>query len=119
MFNVTSKFNLEELFSLALSTPPDAEGCNSIADEIVQNTGYKEGFSTLITDYARNDPSKLILECSFLGQDCLIDLRPINTVSGVCFTFNGPNSGPIRKVSGTGPRHARFTTAAVEWCTVF
>ena len=33
-----------------------------------------------------------------------MDLRPINTVIGVCFTFNGPSSGPVRKVSGTGPR---------------
>lgn len=101
-FNIKEK--LEDLFSLALATPPDTDGCNSIANEIVQQTNYQDGFSTLITDVARNDPSKLILQCSFLGQDCLQDLRPINTVSGVCFTFNGPNSGPVRKVSGTGAR---------------
>ena len=65
---------------------------------------YNRGFSSLINQDARNDPRVLLRECSFLGRDCLDSLTEINTVSGVCFTFNGPSTQPGRTVSGSGPR---------------
>ena len=95
---------LVEMFDYAQppNVPPLTE-CISIANEITSNTGFDIGFGNLILDVAKNDPIGLIEQCFFEGDDCTNDLEIVNTISGVCFTFNGPNktAKPLN-VQGTG-----------------
>ncbi len=95
----------EEMLFYA-SRPSLTADCISIADEISSSTSFDIGFGKLISDVAKNDPISLIEECSFQGEDCKGDLETINTVSGVCFTFNGPKkTAKPHKVQGTGVLH--------------
>ncbi|XP_064390516.1 acid-sensing ion channel 4-B-like [Halichondria panicea] len=84
------------------NVPPLTE-CISIANEITSNTGFDIGFGNLILDVAKNDPIGLIEQCSFQGNNCTNDLEIVNTISGVCFTFNGlKKTAKPHKVQGTG-----------------
>ena len=95
---------LEALFAYAQETPPNSDNCEARAQNIMDKTNYQGGFSSLLTDLARNNPTDLVIKCSFQGENCKDDLVPINTISGECFTFNGPSSNPPQKVQGTGVR---------------
>ncbi len=87
------------------NVPPLTE-CISIANDISSRTGFDVGFGNLILGVAKNDLIGLIAKCSFQGDDCTNDLEIINTVSGVCFTFNGPKeTANPHKVQGTGVLH--------------
>ena len=84
------------------NVPPLTE-CISIANEITSDTGFDIGFGNLILDLAKNDPISLIEQCFFEGNNCTNDLKIVNTISGVCFTFNGPNkTAKSLNVRGTG-----------------
>ena len=95
---------LEDLFAYAQETPPNSARCEATAQNIIERTGYRGGFSSLITETARNDPLDLVLRCSFQGRNCKEELVPINTISGACFIFNGPSSDQPHTVQGTGVR---------------
>ncbi len=107
--NQVPQYNLQKqlstLFETASlpNTPPLAQ-CVSVANEIANRTGRNISFGNLVSDTARNDPGKLIVACSFQGENCINDLETIDTISGVCFTFNGPNTKTPRTVQGTGVR---------------
>ena len=102
-YDVSSKLN--ELFIAARSTPPNEQGCKDIAREAVQNIdpAYNVNFGGLTT-FARFYPKNLILSCSYIGEDCINSFTPVNTVEGVCFTFNGPDTEARRKANATGVR---------------
>ncbi len=85
---------------------PPLTKCISIAKEISSRIGLDIGFGNLILNVAKNDPISLIEKCYFEGNDCRKDLEIINTVSGVCFTFNGlKEAAKPHKVQGTGVLH--------------
>ena len=84
------------------NVPPLTE-CISIANKITSDTGIDIGFGNLILDLAKNDLISLIEQCFFEGNNCTNDLKIVNTISGVCFTFNGPNkTAKSLNVQGTG-----------------
>ena len=95
-----------EMFDLGRVVSSDRDACNEAAEEALSNITYEYGISKLIAIDAANDPFELIHTCNFLGEDCTKDnsMDIIQTLNGVCLIFNGPNSGPARRVSGTGPR---------------
>ena len=100
--------NLDQLFLSAIGrfgVPLDLPRCRSIANDLTIDTGYDRGFGTLINSDARNDPLQLVSDCTFFGENCMDSLTEIDTISGVCFTFNGPSSETARRAIGTGVRH--------------
>ena len=97
--------NLDDLLISATSIPNDLPGCRNVANQITTDTEYDNGFGTLIIRDARNDPRRLVTECSFFGENCIDSLVEIDTISGVCFTFNGATTTAPRKSIGTGIRN--------------
>ena len=93
--------NLVDFFAEAEGN--NIPGCQSIASNLVSDTGFDVNWGEL-TQLARNDRSALISSCTFAGEDCTNDFTPVNTVAGVCYTFNGPSTQPTRTVRGTGIR---------------
>ena len=97
--------NLIGLFGLATDIPYDLPECRNIANQITADTEYDRGFGNLIINDARNDPRQLVIKCSFFGENCIDSLVEIDTISGVCFTFNGATTTTPRKSTGTGVRN--------------
>ena len=95
---------LLQVFDIAQRVPPDEEGCMNAAQHIASYANYTGGFSQLITKTARVNILDLVELCTFEGENCMDELVTINTVSGVCFTFNGPNTSHPHEVGGTGIR---------------
>ena len=93
--------DLEELFNKVYMFS-NITGCKSVANNLANSTGYNVSWGEL-TYLARYNLSDLIVECSFVGKNCNDDFEPINTVGGVCYTFNGPST-QTRTVQGTGIR---------------
>ena len=94
--------DLRSLFD-AVNVDRNLQRCESVANKLVNNTGLNLNWGELLLR-ARNDPSALISRCAFAGEDCANDFIPVNTVAGVCHTFNGPSTQPTRTVRGTGFR---------------
>ncbi len=100
--NVVNKLTRLFIAGQPPNVPPLTE-CISLANEITSDTGLDIGFGNLILDVAKNDPISLIEQCFFKGDDCTNDLKIVNTISGVCFAFNGPNkTAKSLNVQGTG-----------------
>ena len=93
--------DLEELFNKA-HMHSNIAGCKSVANKLANYTGCNVSWGelTYLTKYNLSD---LIMDCSFVGKNCTDDFEPINTVGGVCYTFNGPST-QTRTVQGTGIR---------------
>ena len=98
-------YNLFNLFNeVQNKNPPNISGCMSFANALISDsTGLNLNWGDL-TYTARNQPSVLITKCTFAGEDCINDFEPVNTVGGVCYTFNGPSSPSTRTVRGIGIR---------------
>ena len=78
--------------------------CKAIANKLARNTGLNISWGEL-TNIASNNFSALLKHCRYGGKSCDFgDFRPISTITGQCYTFNGPNSGPGRMAQGTGVR---------------
>ena len=79
-------------------------GCKSIANVLVRDIGNLSWGQ--LTTSAENDLAALLLNCSYAGEKCSAnDFRPINTVTGRCYTFNRPDaSQQARTARGTGLR---------------
>ena len=79
-------------------------GCESIARDIVRDTGINLSFGK-IGNLTKNDFNELLLKCTFRGKKCFAnDFKPIATVGGICYTFNGPSTPLPRTSRGTGIR---------------
>ena len=87
----------------AVNVNRNLQSCESVASKIVNDTGFNLNWGELLLR-ARNDRSSLISHCTFAGEDCTNEFTPVNTVAGVCYTFNGPSTQPTRTVRGTGIR---------------
>ena len=94
--------DLRSLFD-AVNVNRDLQSCESVASKLVNDTGLNLNWGELLL-HARNDRSTLISRCTYAGEDCANDFIPVNTVAGVCYTFNGPSTQPTRTVRGTGFR---------------
>ena len=94
--------DMRSLFD-AVNVNRDLQTCESVATKIVNDTGLNLNWGELLLR-ARNDRSALISSCTFVGKDCTNEFTPVNTVAGVCYTFNGPSTQPTRTVRGTGFR---------------
>ena len=79
-------------------------GCQSIARELSDNTGFNGNFGEL-TAVTKNELTTLLLNCTFRGSQCSADdFEAISTIGGICYTFNGQSTQPIRTAQGTGVR---------------
>ena len=94
--------DLRSLFD-AVNVNRDLQSCESVASKLVNDTGLNLNWGELLL-HARNDRSTLISRCTYAGEDCANDFIPVNTVAGVCYTFNGPSTQPTWTVRGTGFR---------------
>ena len=59
---------------ISATTIPNLPRCRNVANHITMETGYDNGFGTLVIRDARNDPLQLVTECSFFGENCIDSL---------------------------------------------
>ena len=96
---------ITSLFDEILDRSHDSEShCKELANSLAAATGHNFNWG-LLTTYAANDFSRLLLKCTYEGNDCSADdFEHINTVGGLCYTFNGPKRKHKRTARGTGIR---------------
>ena len=102
---------VRELFDVA----EPSQACTDLADQLADDTDRDVSFGEL-TSLARNVLSTLIEECTFVGNECTAnDFEAIQTVGGVCYTFNGQSTQQTRTVKGVGVRRGLHLVLSAEF----
>ena len=106
---------LRDLFDVADPDSSEQQACTSMANDLAADTGRDVGFGGL-TSQARNELSTLLDQCTFVGAECTADdFEVVQTVGGVCYTFNGQSTQPTRTVQGVGVRRGLHLVLSPEF----
>lgn len=80
---------------------PSIESCKMIANNLASTTHQNISWGGLVT-IAGNNFTALLINCTYQGKRCTAeDFDKINTVGGICYTFNKQKA---RVAKGTGVR---------------
>ena len=99
--SVSTVTRFTELFEELVQENENITKCKSIARSLVEDIKYDGSYGEL-ANLTKHNLTDLLLYCRFVGDRCYTsNFKEIQTVGGVCFTYNADNSV---KAEGTGVR---------------